>query len=74
MDEIVFQIEIYDESGLLIAAWDDPLDHGGITTQGKDLRELQDHVSDAVKCHFEPGDVPRRIRFHFVADPVLVRL
>jgi hypothetical protein len=74
VDEIVFQIETCDESGLLVAAWDDPSNRGGITTQGKDLKELQDHVGDAVRCHFDPGDMPRKIRFHFVADPVLADL
>ena len=72
MDEIVFQVEPCEESGLLVAWWDSAGGNGGITTQGRDLRELQDQVTDAVRCHFEPGVVPRKIRFHFVSDPVLV--
>ena len=47
---------------------------GGITTEGKDLRELQDQVTDAVRCHFDAGETPSRIRLHFVADPVLIDL
>ena len=74
MEEIVFQVETDDESGLLIAVWDAGSGLGGITTQGKDLRELQDQVADAVRCHFEPGDTPKRLRFHFVGDPVLLGL
>ena len=70
MDEILFQIET-DESGVLVASWDAP-EGGGITTQGKDLGDLQLQVTDAVRCHFDEGAVPRRIRFHFVADPVLI--
>jgi hypothetical protein len=70
MEEIVFQIE-GDEAGMLVACWDAP-GGGGITTQGHDLRDLQEQVTDAVRCHFDPGEVPRRIRFHFVADPVLI--
>jgi hypothetical protein len=66
VDEIVFQVETCDESGLLIASWDAPDSHGGITTQGKDLRELQEQVTDAVRCHFDPGDGPKKIRLHFV--------
>jgi hypothetical protein len=70
VEEIVFQVE-GDEAGVLVASWDAP-QGGGITTQGQDLRDLQEQVTDAVRCHFDPAEVPRRIRFHFVADPVLI--
>jgi hypothetical protein len=70
VDEIVFHVE-GDEAGTLVAWWDAPAG-GGITTQAKDLRELQDQVTDAVRCHFDEGDAPRRIRLHFVADLVLI--
>jgi hypothetical protein len=66
MDEIVFQIEASEESGVLVASWDAP-EGGGITTQGKDLRDLQEQVTDAVRCHFDAGTTPRRIRLHFKA-------
>ncbi len=56
---------------MLVASWDAP-GGGGITTEGKDLRELQEQVTDAVRCHFDASETPRRIRFHFVADPVLI--
>ena len=69
MDEILFQVE--SDDGVLVASWDAPTG-GGITTQGKDLRDLQEQVTDAVRCHFDAESVPRRIRFHFVADPVLI--
>ena len=69
MNEILFQVETSD--GMFVASWDAP-EGGGITTQGKDLRDLQEQVADAVRCHFEAGMVPRRIRLHFAADPVLV--
>jgi hypothetical protein len=74
VDEIVFQVEPCDESGFLVACWDAPAGQGGITTQGRDLRELQEQVADAVRCNFESQDIPKKIRFHFVADPVLVDL
>jgi hypothetical protein len=70
MEEIVFQIE-RDDSGVLVASWDAP-GGGGITTQGRDPRELQEQAKDAVRCHFDNGSIPARIRFHFAADPVLV--
>jgi hypothetical protein len=60
MDEIVFQIEASEGSGFLVASWDAP-EGGGITTQGKDLRELQEQVADAVRCHFNPPDIPRKV-------------
>ena len=59
VEEIVFQVETCDESGVLVASWDAP-EGGGITTQSKDLRELQEQVTDAVRCHFDAGKVPRK--------------
>lgn len=58
-------------SGWLVASWDD-LAGGGITTQGAGLRELQAQVQDAVRCSFEPGEAPSRIRLYIVTDPVLM--
>jgi hypothetical protein len=70
MNEITFQVE-REESGWLVASWDAPGGKGGITTQGRDLRELQENVRESVLCHFEEGNTPRAIRLHFVNDPVL---
>jgi hypothetical protein len=41
-----------EDSGVLVAVWDAP-EGGGITTQGRDLKELQEQVRDAVRCHFD---------------------
>lgn len=73
MGEITFQIQRDEDSGWLIASWDDP-EGGGITTQGKDLRELQEQITDAVACHFYGEEAPRRIRLHFISDPILISL
>jgi len=62
MEEITLRVELWQESGWLIATWE-AAEGGGITTQGKDLRDLQQQVQNAVRCHFDAGDVPRRIRF-----------
>jgi hypothetical protein len=43
MEEITFQVQRDEGSGR------------GITTQGKDLRDLQQHI-DAVAVHFDEGD------------------
>lgn len=71
MQEIFFNVERDSDTGWLVAFWDDPAG-GGITTQGRDLHELQDEVQDAVVCHFAGQPIPRQIRFHFVHDPVLI--
>jgi hypothetical protein len=68
--EIAFEVEVDPDDGGLVAHWDDPAG-GGITTQGDDLNELQAMVLDAVRCHFENGNIPERIRLHFVGDPVI---
>ncbi len=44
MSELTFNVERCGETGLLSASWDEPAGNGGITTQGKDLRELQEMV------------------------------
>jgi hypothetical protein len=72
MEEITFQVQRDEESGALVAWWDDPAG-GGITTQGDDLSDLQKQVTDAVACHFDEGAAPQRIRIHFVSDPILVQ-
>jgi predicted RNase H-like HicB family nuclease len=71
MSEITLIVERDEETGWFIASWDAP-GGGGITTQARDLRELEPNVREAVRCHFEPGQIPRSIRLHFVSDPVLV--
>jgi hypothetical protein len=73
MDEITLQVARDEESGWLIASWDAPENAGGITTQGQDLRDLQQQVTDAVAAYFDEGEAPQRIRFHFVSDPILLR-
>lgn len=70
-EEITFTVEKDDESEMLVASWDDSSGEGGITTQGADLKTLQEMVHEAVRCHFEDAQRPRRVRLHFVTDPVL---
>lgn len=73
MDEITLQVQRDEESGWLVASWDAPDRSGGITTQGKDLRDLQEQIIDAVAVHFDGEEAPRRIRLHFLNDPVLIQ-
>jgi hypothetical protein len=74
MEEITFQVQRDESSGCLVAWWDDPTGSGGITTQGEDLRDLQEQITEAVAAHFDEGEAPRRIRVHFVSDPILVQV
>ncbi|MFZ5806049.1 MAG: type II toxin-antitoxin system HicB family antitoxin [Verrucomicrobiota bacterium] len=71
MKEIVFRVEKCKDSRRLVASWDALSGKGGITTQGRDLKELQEMIKDAVRCHFERGKRPRSVRLHFINDPVL---
>ena len=71
MNEIIFTVDRDEESGWLVASWDVPARGGGITTQGKDLEDLERNLREAVSCHFGKGQAPGRIRLHFVNDPVL---
>jgi hypothetical protein len=55
MEEITFQVQPDEQSGWLVASWDDPSGAGGITTQGQDLRDSQQQVTEAVSVHFDEG-------------------
>jgi len=72
MQEITFNVERDEESSQLVASWDDPAG-GGITTQGADLRELQEMIQDAATGYFHAAGVPlpRRVKLHFITDPEL---
>jgi hypothetical protein len=74
VEEITLQVERDEETGWLVASWDAPKGMGGISTQGEDLRDLQQQVTEAVAAYFDEGSGPRRIRLHFVSDPILVQV
>jgi len=52
-DEITLNVERDEQNVWLTASWDAPRGQGGITTQGKDLRDLEQNVREAVGCRFE---------------------
>jgi predicted RNase H-like HicB family nuclease len=74
MHEITFNVERDEEAACFIASWDDPAGKGGITTQGEDLRELQEMILDATTAYFHASGTkaPSRVRLHFIADPELL--
>jgi predicted RNase H-like HicB family nuclease len=71
VEEIVMTISRCDETGALVASWDDPRGFGGLTTQAEKLSDLENSIREAIAVHFEPGELPRQVRLHFVDDPVL---
>jgi len=73
MQEIIVTVERDEEGACFVASWDDPSGKSGITTQGEDLRELQEMVLDATAGYFRAAGVPapNRVRLHFVTDPEL---
>lgn len=64
--EIIFLVEESAEGGYEAKA----LGYS-IYTEAEDMDELRDAVRDAVRCHFEEGEMPRVIRLHMVKDEVL---
>jgi predicted RNase H-like HicB family nuclease len=68
MDEITLQVQRDEHSGWLVAWWDAPHGSGGITTQGKDLRDPPEQIMEAVAVHFEEGEAPQRIRLRLAGD------
>lgn len=71
VQEITFTVERDEETGWFAASWDTPNQTGGITTQGKDLADLEKNLREAVECHFEGVERPRHIRLRFLNDAVL---
>ena len=61
MEEITLQVLLDVQSGWLVASWDDPDGSGGITTQGQDLRDLQQQITESVAVHFDEGAAPHRL-------------
>ncbi len=66
MKEIIFIVEDSPEGGYIARALDLP-----IFTEADDRSSLQEHVRDAVRCHFDEGEGPKVIRLHFVQDEII---
>ena len=66
MNEILFLVESSPEGGYSAKAFG-----VDIFTEADDLAGLHANVRDAVRCHFDDGDVPRLIRLHFTHDEVI---
>jgi hypothetical protein len=66
MNEIIFLIEEAPEGGFTARA----LGHS-IFTESESLDALRSQIRDAVKCHFDEGQLPKVIRLHFVREEVI---
>ena len=64
--EIIFLVEESSEGGFEARA----LEHS-IFTEAETYEEIKLAIRDAVYCHFDDGDLPQIIRFHFVRDEVM---
>ena len=66
MSELVFEV-VREEDGKYSAK----AVGEAIFTQGDTWEELRAMARDAVKCHFDEGQVPALIRLHVLHDEVL---
>ena len=64
--ELVFLVEEAPEGGFTARA----LGHA-IFTEGDSPEQIEVNARDAVRCHFEEGDLPKVIRLHYVRDDVI---
>lgn len=65
MSEVIFVVEEALEGGYLAQAL------GESIFEADSLSELQVNARDAVRCHFNPDNLPRMIRFHFVREELI---
>lgn len=65
-NEIIFYIEESMEGGFEARALGWP-----IYTEGDDVEELKKNIIDAVKCHFEPENIPGVIKLHYVKEEAI---
>jgi predicted RNase H-like HicB family nuclease len=63
MKELVFIVEESQDGGYYAKA----VDHS-IVTQGETLPELKSKIGDAVRCHFDEGELPKLIHLHVTRE------
>jgi hypothetical protein len=66
LSELIFLVEEAPEGGFTARALGE-----SIFTEADDIMSLHDKVRDAVRCHFEKGQIPKVIRLHFVREEVI---
>ncbi len=65
MSEIIFLIEEAAEGGYSAKAMG-----YSIFTDAGTIEEIKENIKDAIKCHFDDGELPKLVRMHFVHDEV----
>lgn len=66
MNELIFMVEDAPEGGYIARSLG-----LSVFTEADNLDELREQVREAVRCHFEEGQVPKVIRLHFVREEVI---
>jgi hypothetical protein len=66
MDEIIFLVEQDEDGGYIARALNE-----SIFTDADDLPALHLNVRDAVRCHFDEGVGPKRIRLQFLREEII---
>lgn len=66
MNEVIFLVEPAPEGGFTARAFG-----VDIFTEADDTASLHANVRDAVRCHFDEGEVPKVIRLHFTHEEVI---
>jgi hypothetical protein len=64
--ELVFVVEEAPEGGYVARAVG-----VSIVTEADDLPSLRAMVRDAVRCHYDAGDLPKYLRLHIVRDEII---
>ena len=64
--ELIFLVEEAPEGGFTARALGQ-----SIFTEADGMADLHDKVRDAVRCHFDEGQLPRILRLHFVREEVI---
>jgi hypothetical protein len=64
--ELIFLVEEAPEGGFMARALGE-----SIFTEADGMMDLYDKVRDAVRCHFDEGQLPRILRLHFVREEVI---
>jgi hypothetical protein len=67
MNELIFLVEEAPEGGYTARALGE-----SIFTEADDFAGLEENVRDAVRCHFDEGELPRVVRLHFTREQVIV--
>ena len=66
MSELIFLVEEAPEGGFIARALGE-----SIFTEADSAEDIAEQVRDAVRCHFDEGELPKLIRLHFVREEVL---